>query len=124
MFCAPGLILGGTEGVRCSLHVLCFHTFSGGNEGVGLVFKFCTTRLIFSGSNGGNEGAASKFHVSRFWTHFRRYRGRRVPFSCFALLNPFRAETRAASPIFMFRAPGLVSSSIRGVRSHFLVLCS
>jgi hypothetical protein len=70
----------------------------------GLIFMFCSPRLIF----GGTEGVGFRFLVWHFRTHFRRYRGRRVPFSCFALPGPFFAVTRVLDPIFMFCAPGLV----------------
>jgi hypothetical protein len=57
---------------------------------------FCAPRLIFDGT----EGVGSRFHVLRDRTRFRRYRGRRLPFSCFAL-------------------PELVFGGIRGVSSRF-----
>jgi hypothetical protein len=41
---------------------------------------FCAHGLVFSGT----EGVRSHFLVLRARTHFRRYRGRRVSFSCFA----------------------------------------
>jgi hypothetical protein len=93
------------------------------------VFKFFASELIFSGT----EGAGSRFHVLHFHTHCRRYRGRRVSFSCFALSNPFscfafhdpfRAEPRASSPIFMFRASRHVFGGTESDGSHFHVLCS
>jgi hypothetical protein len=64
MFCAPGHVFGGTEGVRSQFHVL-------------------RSRLIF----GGTEVVGSRFHVLHVRTRFRRYRVRQVPFSCFALPN-------------------------------------
>jgi hypothetical protein len=42
---------------------------------------FGAPELFFSGT----DGVRSYFHVLRPRTRFRRYRGRRVPFSCFAL---------------------------------------
>jgi hypothetical protein len=66
MFCASGLIFGGIEAV-------------------GPVFMFCALGLIF----GGTEGAGSSFHVLRSRARFGRYRGRCVPFSCFALPDSF-----------------------------------
>jgi hypothetical protein len=47
----------------------------------GPVFMFYAPGLIF----GVIEGVESRFHVWRFLTPFRRYRGRRVMFLCFAL---------------------------------------
>jgi hypothetical protein len=53
---------------------------------------------------------------------FRRYRGSRVPFSCFALMDSFSAVSRASGLVFMFCAPGLVFGDTEGVRSRFDVL--
>jgi hypothetical protein len=99
MFCALGLVFGGTEVVESFFHVL----LSG---------------FIF----GGTEGVGSRFHVLRSRTRFRRYRGRRVLFSSFALPDSFSAVSRASGPVFMFCAPGLVFSGAAGVGSRFLVL--
>jgi hypothetical protein len=57
-------------------------------------------------------------------TLFRWYRGRRVPFSCFALSESFSAVPRASEPFFRSCAPGLVFSGTKGVRSLFHVLRS
>jgi hypothetical protein len=97
----------------------------------------CALGLIF----GCNEGVSSRFHVLRARTRFRRYRRRRVMFSCFTLPDTFSAVRRASGlvfmfccpksfsavprasgPIFIFCAPGLISGVIEGVRSHFHVL--
>jgi hypothetical protein len=57
----------------------------------GPIFMFCAPRLIF----GGIEGVGCRFLILRAQTHFRRYRGRRVPFPCFWLLDIFmRSRTR------------------------------
>jgi hypothetical protein len=82
------------------------------------IFIFCAPGLIF----GRTEGVGSRFHVLRARTHFRRYRGRQVPFSCFACSDSFFAVTWASGPVFMFVAPGLVFSSTEGVGSRFHVL--
>jgi hypothetical protein len=82
------------------------------------VFMFCPPGLIF----GCTEGVRSHFHVLRSRTHFRRYRGRRVPFSCFARQNSISTVPWASGPFFMFCAPGLVFSVTEGVRSRFQVL--
>jgi hypothetical protein len=79
---------------------------------------FCAPGLVF----GGTEGVRYRFHDLRARTHFRRYRGRRVPFSCFALPDSFSAVTRASSPVFTFCATRLVFGSTGGVGSHFLFL--
>jgi hypothetical protein len=95
---------------------------------------FCVPEPIF----GGNEGVGSRFHVLYSRTHFRRYRGRRVRFSCFALQDPFSAVSTASGPVFMlctpgpifggtvimFCAPGLIFRGTEGVRSSFHVLRS
>jgi hypothetical protein len=100
MFCGSGLVLGGTEVVYFSFHVLCFSTLLGGTE--------C---------------AESNFQVLCSRTHFWRYRGRRVPFSCCELPASFWAVPRASGSVFMFCAPGPVLGSTEGVESHFNVLC-
>jgi hypothetical protein len=101
MFCAPRLIFGGTYGVGTRFHVLhprnhfrwcrvrrvpfsCFavpDTLSAVSRASGTFFMFCAPGLIF----GSTEGVGSHFHVLRSRTRYRRYRGCRVPFSCFAL---------------------------------------
>jgi hypothetical protein len=121
IFCTPGLILGGTEGFGSRFHVLCSRTHLGRHRGCrvlfscfahhysfsavswvsGIFFMFCAPGLIF----GGTEGVGSRIHVLRSRTHFRRYRGRRVSFSCFALPDSFGAVPRVSSPVFMFCAP-------------------
>jgi hypothetical protein len=96
-FCAPGLVFGGTEGVR-SL----FHVFS-----LGLVFDR-------------SEFVGSPFHVLRARIHSRRYRGRRVQFSCFARSDSLSAVPRASGPVFMFCAPRLIFNVTEGVGSIFM----
>jgi hypothetical protein len=82
------------------------------------VFKFCTPRLIF----GSTEGVLSRFHVLRFRTRFRRYRRRRVPFSCFALPDSFPAVPTPSGPVLEFCAPGLIFGAIEGFGTRFHVL--
>jgi hypothetical protein len=138
MFYAPELIFGGSEGVRSSFHVLrtrtrfrrnrgrrvlfsCFalpDSFSEVPRASGTVFMFCAPGLIF----GVTEGVASHFHVLRTRIHFRRYRGRRIPFSCFVPLDSFFAVPRVWGLIFMVCAPGLVFGSAEGVGYRFNVL--
>jgi hypothetical protein len=84
----------------------------------GPVFMFCAPGHIF----GVTQRVGSRFPVLQSLTHFQRYRGRRVPFSCFALPDSFSAVPRASGPIFMFCAPGLIFDGTEGVRSRFLVL--
>jgi hypothetical protein len=71
---------------------------------------------------GGTEGVRSHFHVLRSRTRFRRYRWRRVPFSCFAHPNSFSAVPRASGPVIIFCATGVVFGGAEGVGSRFLVL--
>jgi hypothetical protein len=77
----------------------------------GTVFMFCTPGLFFSDI----EGVRSRFLVLHFRTHFRRYRGRQDPFSCFALSNSFSAGPRATRHIFNFCAPGIVGAVPRAL---------
>jgi hypothetical protein len=71
---------------------------------------------------GGTMGAESSFLVLRFRTQFRRYRRRRVPFSCFALSDSFSTMSRSSGSIFMFCAPELAFGGTEGVGSYFNVL--
>jgi hypothetical protein len=84
------------------------------------VFIFCAPGVISRGI----EGVGSCFHVLRSWTRFRRYRGHKILFSCFASPYSFSAVPRASAPVFMFRAPGLISGGTEGVWSRFHVLRS
>jgi hypothetical protein len=140
MYCAPGLVFNGSEGVRSRIHVLRARTrfrryrrrrvpfssfalqdsFLAVRRASGPVFIFCALRHIF----GVFEGVGYRFDVLRNRTHFRRFRGRRVQFSCFALPDSFSAVPRASAPDFMFCAPELVFCGTDGVCSRFLVLRS
>jgi hypothetical protein len=84
------------------------------------VFMFCAPELDF----GRTEGVGTRFHVLRAQTRFRRYRGRLVPFSCFACPDSFSAAPTVSCPVFMFFASGLVFGGIEGVFSRFHVLRS
>jgi hypothetical protein len=137
IFCVLGLISRGTEGVGSCFHVLisqthfwryrgcrvsfsCFAlsgTFSAVRRASGLNFMFCAPRLVF----GGTEGVGSLL-VFRARNRFRRYRGRRVLFSCFARPDLFPAVPRASVPVFMFYALGLDFGSTEGVGSRFHIL--
>jgi hypothetical protein len=64
----------------------------------------------------------SRFHGLRSQTHFRRYIRRRVPFSCFALLDSFSAVPTASGPVFMFYVPRIVFGGAECVGSRFHVL--
>jgi hypothetical protein len=114
MFCAPELVLGGTESVRSNFHVLRSQTCFGRSEGTESSFHVLR----------GTKGVRSNFHVLHFLTRFARYQGRQVQFSCFALLDPFCTVPRASGPVFMFCAPELVLGGTESVGSSFHVLRS
>jgi hypothetical protein len=118
MFCAPGLIFDGTEGVGSRFQVVLPDSFLAVQRASGPVFMFCAPGLVF----GGTDGVGSRFHVLRARTHFRRYRGRRVPFSCFARSNSFSAVPRASGPVFMFYVLRLIFGGVECVGSRFHVL--
>jgi hypothetical protein len=65
---------------------------------------FYALRLVFSCT----EGVGSCFIVLRARTHFRRYRGRRLPFSSFAHPNSFSVVPRASGLVFKFCSAGLI----------------
>jgi hypothetical protein len=140
MLCTLGLVFGGTDDVRSRFHDLrtqthfrlyrwrrvpfsCFalpDSFSAVPRALGPVFMFCVPVLIFDGS----EGVGSHFHVLRPRTRFQRYRGRRVTFSCLALLDSFSAVSRVSGPVFIFCPPGLIFGYTERVGSRFHVLHS
>jgi hypothetical protein len=126
MFCASGLIFGGTDDVRSRFHVLraptlfrlylgrrvpfsCFalpDLFSAVPRASDPVFMFCAPGLIFDGT----EGVMSRFLVLHSRTLFRRFRARRIPFSCHARPDSFSAVLGTLCPVFTFCASGLVSA--------------
>jgi hypothetical protein len=119
MFCAPGLIFGGNEGVRVPFSCFALRdSFSAISRASGPDFVYSATGLVF----GGNEGVESRFHVLHSRTRFRRYRGRRVLFSCFTLPDTFSGVTMASGPIFLFCAPVLLFGGTEGVGSIFHIL--
>jgi hypothetical protein len=81
---------------------------------------FCALGHVF----GCAKGVSSLFHVLCSHTCFRRFRGRRVPFTCFASPYSFSAVASASGPVFMFCATGHVSAGMEGVGSCFHVLHS
>jgi hypothetical protein len=137
LFFSPGLVFGDTEGVESRFHFLrsqtrfrryrgrrvpfsCFalpYSFSAMMRESGPVFTFCAPELIF----GGTRGAAYYLIVLSAQTHFRRFRRRRVPFSCFARPNSFSTVPRESGPVFNFCAPRLVFGGTEGVWSRFHV---
>jgi hypothetical protein len=135
MFSVPGLVFDGTEGVWSRFHVLRYGTpfrryrgrevpfsrfalpdsVSAVPRASAPVFKFCVLGLIF----GRAECVGSCFPVLRARSRLRRYRGRRVPFSCFAPLDSFSAVSGASHPVFMFCAPELIFGGTEGIGSRF-----
>jgi hypothetical protein len=161
MFCAPGLIFGGTEGVGSCFYVLrartrfrryrghrapfsCFvlpDSFLAMPNASCPVFIFCKPELFFSGIKGvrshfaladsfstvpwmfcasrliygGAECVGIFFNGLHTRTRFQWYRGRRVPFSCFALPDSFSMVLRAPRLVFMFYTPGLVFGGVECV---------
>jgi hypothetical protein len=116
MFCAPRLILGGIESAGSSFHI--FHSsgsFLAVPRAPGPVLMFYALRLIFDGT----DGVGSRFHILRSRTRFRRYSGRRFPFSCFTVPDSFWAVPRAPGPVFFFCAPELIFDGSEGVSSLF-----
>jgi hypothetical protein len=140
MFCATGLVFGSLEGVGSRFQVLrsrthfrrcrvprvpfsrftCPFSFSAVPMASGPVVMFCVPDVVF----GGTEGVGSRFLVLRARTRFRRYRVRRVPFSCFVVPDRFSAVPRASGPVLKFCAPELVFGGTEGVGSRFQVLRS
>jgi hypothetical protein len=140
MFCAPEHIFDTIGSVGSRFHVLrsrslfrrfrgrrvpfsCFarpHSLSMEPRASALVFMFCASELIFDDT----WGVESRFYVLRARSHFRRYRGRRVPFSYFALPDSFSVLPRASCSVFMFYVPGHIFGGIEGVGSRFNILRS
>jgi hypothetical protein len=121
MFCAPGHIFGGAEGIRSHFHVFRARTRFRLSLVRRVPFSCVFTPVLVFGST---DVFGSRFHVLRSCTRFRRFRGRRVPFSCFARPYSFLAVARALGPVFLFCAPGLIFDGTEGVGSRFHVLRS
>jgi hypothetical protein len=137
MFCVPRLVFGVTEGVVSRFHVLRSRTHFRRYRGCRVPFS-CFARpdsflavlrasapvfMVYAPEIvlGGTEGVGFRFHVLRSRTSFRRNRGRRVLFSCFARMDSFSTVPRASGPVFMFCAPGLFLGGTEGVGSRFHV---
>jgi hypothetical protein len=135
MSCAPKLVFDGTVGFRSRFYVLrsrtrfrrcggrrvqfsCFallDSFSALPRASGPVSMLCAPEHVL----GGTVGVGSCFHVLRSWTYFRRHRGRRVPFSCFASPSSFSAIPRALGPVFMRCAHQIRFRRYRGCQISF-----
>jgi hypothetical protein len=120
-FAFPDMFSCGAEVVGSRFHVLhSSDTFSAVARASDPICMFCVPKLVFDGT----KVVGSRFHVLRSRTHFHRFRGRRVPFSCFALPDSFLAILRTSGPVFMFCAPELNFDCTDDVRSRFDVLHS
>jgi hypothetical protein len=118
MFCVPGLVLLGTEGVVSRFHVLRARTRLTRYRGRRVPFSCSALGLVL----GGTGGVSTRFHVLLARPHFRRYRGCRHLFSCFARPNSVSTVPRASCPVFMFCAHRLVFGGTEGGLSRFHVL--
>jgi hypothetical protein len=134
MFSDTIYVFGGTKGVGSRFHVLRSRTRFRRNRGCRVPFS-CFARpdslLAVSRASGhiffwalghffsGIEGVGFRFHISHFRTRFRWFRGRRIPFSCFARTDYFSAEQRASNLVLMFFVHGHVFGDTEGVRSRF-----
>jgi hypothetical protein len=138
MFCAPGLVFDGDDGVGSRFHVLRARThfrrfcgprvpfsilarpnsFSTVQRASGPVFVFYAPGLVF----GGIEGVGSRVDVLRAQTRFRRYRGRRVLFSCFAFSDSFSTVPRSSGPVFHVMRARTPLRRYRGRRVPFSCL--
>jgi hypothetical protein len=142
MFCAPGHVLGGTEGVasrfrryresrvpfsrfvrpeslsaapRASTPVFMFcvpDSFLAVRRASAPVFMFCAPGLICSGT----ERVGCHYQVLRSRIHFRRYRGCRISFSCFARPDSFRWYRGRRVPFSCLAFPDSFSAVSR---THF-----
>jgi hypothetical protein len=99
MFCAHWLIFGDTDGALGPVFMFCtYKLIFDGTKEAGSSFMFCAPEHVFSGI----ERVGSSFHVLLSQTHFWRYRGRWVQFSCFLHSGSFSAVPRAPSQVLMF----------------------
>jgi hypothetical protein len=119
MFCGPRLVFWQYRGCRVPISFFALpDSFFAFLRLSGPVFLFCVPGLVFDGT----KGESSRINVLRAETHFRRYRERRVKFSCFALPDSLSAVPTATNPIFMFFTPKLIFDRNKGVGSHFQIL--
>jgi hypothetical protein len=136
IFCSPEHVFGGTEGVGSRFNIIrsltrfrryCGHrvpfsyfalpvSFSAVPRASSPVFMFYANRQFFDDTG----GVGFRIHLLRSRTCFRRYRGRQLPFSCFACPDSFSAVPRASGPILMFCAPGLFSAVPRASGPVFM----
>jgi hypothetical protein len=140
IFCAPGVVSIGTGNVGSRLNVLRSRThfqryrvrqvpysyFARSDSFLVLprasvpVFMFCVPGLIF----GGIEGVGSRLNVLRARTRYRRYLGRPVLISCFAISEMFSAMPSASGHVFMFSTPRMISAITRAKGPVFMFCVS
>jgi hypothetical protein len=134
-FPLPNSFYGGTEGVGCRFHVLrartrfqryrgrqipfsCFvlpDTFSAVPTTSGPVFLFCAPKLVYAVPR-----ASSPVFMFCAPGIISAVRERRVPFSCFELLDSFSAVPSASGPVFMFCAPVIVFGGTEASCTFFM----
>jgi hypothetical protein len=110
-------VLRASGSFSCFAHPFSFSTVP---RASGLGFMFCAPGIFLCGT----EAVEARFQVLRSQTRFWRYRGRRVPFSCFALPDTFSKVPKLSGVDFMFYAPEFISGGTKGVEYHFQVLHS
>jgi hypothetical protein len=98
MFCAPGRVFGGTEGVVSRFHVLCSRTH----------FRRCRVRQV-------------PFSVIVHTYSFSTVPRASGPVFMFCVPGLFSAVSKAAGPILTFCAPRFIFDDTEGVRSCFHV---
>jgi hypothetical protein len=118
IFCAPGHVFDGTEGLGSHFHVLRARTRFQRYRGHRVPFSYFappySSLAVLRAS-----GTVIMFCAR---TRFRRCRVRRVPFSCSDLTDSFSAVRRGSGPDFIFCAPGLIFGGTEGICSRFHVL--
>jgi hypothetical protein len=119
MFCAPGLMFGGTEGFGSRFHVLCSRTCFRPCRVCRVPFLYFANWYSLSAVPRAS-GPVSMFCAPE--TRFRRYRGRRLPFSCISRPDLFSAVARGSGPVFMFCTPRLNFDRTVGVGIGFHIL--
>jgi hypothetical protein len=97
LFCAPGLVFGGTEGIGSHFHVFRSRTH----------FPRYRRRRV-------------RFSCFALPKSFSTVSMHRVPLSCYALHDSFSALPRASGAVFMFCAPRLDFGGTEGVGFRFM----
>jgi hypothetical protein len=102
------------------------NSFSAIPRASGPVFIFFASERVFDGTDGVGsrfhylgdiDGVESRFHVLRSRTCLGLYRGRRVPFSYFAIPDSLSTVPKARGLVFMFYALGIDWGCTKGGES-------